>query len=48
MASLKDVNGRVALDEGWPTFSIARLFKAGYVLALEVLKGGIYKFIVFD
>jgi hypothetical protein len=48
MVSLKDVNGRVAMDQGWLAFSIAHLFKAGYVLTLEVLKGGIYKVIVFD
>jgi hypothetical protein len=48
MVRLKDVNGRVAMDQGWPGFAIAHEIKIGYFLTFKVLRGNIYKVTIFD
>ena len=45
---LKDVPGRVSLDQGWPGFAIAHQIKIGYFLTFKVLRGDIYKVTIFD
>ena len=45
---LKDVQGRVTLDQGWHDFAIAHQIKIGYFLTFKVPRGDIYKVNVFD
>jgi hypothetical protein len=48
MVRLKDVNARVAKDQGWPGFAIAYEIKIGYFLTFKVLSDNIYKVTIFD
>jgi hypothetical protein len=48
MVRLKYVNIKVAMDQGWPCFSIANQIKISYFLTFKVLMGDIYKVTIFD
>lgn len=45
---LKEIDGRISLDQGWAGFAIAHQIKIGYLLTFKVLKGDVYRVTIFD
>ena len=43
--TIRDINGRACLDQGWPAFAIAHNLKIGYFLTLTAK---VYKVVIFN
>uniref|UniRef100_A0ACD5WJ99 Uncharacterized protein n=1 Tax=Avena sativa TaxID=4498 RepID=A0ACD5WJ99_AVESA len=48
MVKLRDVSGRICLEQGWPGFAIAHQVKIGFFLTFKMLKGDMFKVTIFD
>lgn len=48
MVKLKEIGGRICLDQGWPGFAIGHQIKIGFFLTFKMLKGDTFKVTIFD
>jgi hypothetical protein len=48
MVKLREVEGKIFMDQGWAGFSIAHEIKIGYFMTFKVLKSNTYRVTTFD
>jgi hypothetical protein len=48
MIKVREVGGKISMDEGWAGFAIVHEIKIGYSLTFKVLKKDVYKVTIFD
>jgi hypothetical protein len=48
MVKVREVDGKISMDQGWAGFAIAQKIKIGYFMTFKVLKDDAYKVAIFD